>query len=105
MPEMWFTIRWPDGSQRACYSPSQSVADHLVPGKSYPLDDFLARCRTALTAASERVRQRYGFPCSRAQAELGTLECLGTSFAHVPCPTVTVIGFERDGLPPERTLP
>ena len=35
-------------------------------GANYPLADFVERSRTALDIASERVKAKYGFPCSRA---------------------------------------
>ena len=37
MPEMRFHVRWPDGRQEACYSPSLVVKDYLTPGQSYAL--------------------------------------------------------------------
>ena len=27
MPETWFHIRWPDGSEERCYSPSRVIKD------------------------------------------------------------------------------
>lgn len=74
MPEMRFHIRWPDGRREACYSPSLVVKDHLAVGRDYPLDEFLARARTALGIASERVRALYGFPCGRALSQLARIE-------------------------------
>ena len=70
MPEVHVRWRWPDGSARRCYSPSLVVTEHLEPGTTYPVDDFVARAHTALTEASDRVRTLYGFPCSRAAATL-----------------------------------
>ena len=74
MPEMRFHIRWPDGSRDACYSPSLVIKDHLAVGQDYPLDEFLTLSRLALGTASERVRQLYGFPCGRAEAQIARLE-------------------------------
>jgi uncharacterized repeat protein (TIGR04042 family) len=65
MPELCFVLRWPDGTRETCYSPSTVVRDHFEPGTLYPLPDFLARSRAALTAASDRVKAIYGTPCSR----------------------------------------
>ena len=42
--------------------------------------DFLARSRTALNAASDRVRQRFGFACSSAMDQLHEIEGWGRSF-------------------------
>jgi uncharacterized repeat protein (TIGR04042 family) len=74
MPEMHFTIEWPNGKRERCYSPSYIIEDYLVPGCSYPVPEFLERAAAALNGASERVRQRYGFACSSALDQLSALE-------------------------------
>lgn len=74
MPEMRFHIRWPDGRPEACYSPSLVVKDFFAPGETYTLDDFVGKARAALTIASERVREKYGFSCSSAMAQLARIE-------------------------------
>ncbi|MBH0237367.1 MSMEG_0570 family nitrogen starvation response protein [Methylobrevis albus] len=93
MPEMLFHVRWPDGRREACYSPSLVVKEHLQPGASYPLDDFLARSRTALTIASDRVQAKYGFACSRALGQLARIEAAAAGFA--PEAAVAVERFEE----------
>ena len=95
MPEMRFRIRWPDGTPETCYSPSLVVKDYLAPGESYPLADFLARSRTALRIASERVKAKYGHPCSRALAQLARIENAAETFAKVPDACVAVDAFEE----------
>lgn len=80
MPEMIFTIGWPDGSEEPCYSPSLVVKQHLAEGGTYLLPDFMQRVRAALTEASRRVQEKYGFPCSRALAQLRRLEEGATRF-------------------------
>ncbi|WP_419759235.1 MSMEG_0570 family nitrogen starvation response protein [Acidisoma sp.] len=95
MPEMIFDIRWPDDATEACYSPSLVVREHLAVGVAYPLPEFVARCRTALGIASERVEAKYGFPCSRAMAQLARLEARATSFAGTPDPVVHVLAFRE----------
>jgi len=69
MPEMTFTVEWPDGSLQQCYSPSLVMHDHLSTGESYPVADFVQRVDTALNEASRRVREKYGFACTSALAE------------------------------------
>ncbi|MGQ7843250.1 MSMEG_0570 family nitrogen starvation response protein [Granulosicoccus sp. 3-233] len=66
MPETRFEIRWPDQTTESCYSPSTVIKDYLEAGHDYPLNDFLQRCDTALSEASERVRKKYGYACSAA---------------------------------------
>lgn len=74
MPEVRFTIRWPDGTEEDCYSPSTVIHQHLSAGASYPLPEFLDRARAALTQASDRVAARYGFACSAAADQLSRIE-------------------------------
>jgi uncharacterized repeat protein (TIGR04042 family) len=93
MPEMHFTVRWPDGRDHTCYSPSLVVQEHLTPGQSYPLSDFLQRTHEALTIASERVRAKYGFACSRAMDQWADIEERAQHFKTQPEAQVKVIGF------------
>ncbi len=93
MPEMTFSVRWPDGTVSHCYSPSLVVREHLAVGQSYPLDDFVDRVRTALTIASDRVRSKYGFACTGAAAQLDEVERTAARFAGGNAPTVTIVGF------------
>ena len=74
MPEMRFRIRWPDGTSESCYSPSLVIKDFFSPGRTYPLADFVARSRSALNIASERVKAKYGFTCSSAMDQLARIE-------------------------------
>jgi uncharacterized repeat protein (TIGR04042 family) len=92
MPEMRFVIRWPDGRRESCYSPSLIVRDFLREGESYPVPDFLQRSREALQIASERVKAKYGYPCSLALGQLARIEAAATQFegqdgARVACET------------------
>jgi uncharacterized repeat protein (TIGR04042 family) len=81
MPEMHVRLRWPDGTRERVYSPSLVLAEHLEAGVAYPLDDFARRSRVALTEAGERVRARYGFPCTRAAASLAGIEARVRTYA------------------------
>ena len=95
MPEMRFRIRWPDGTSENCYSPSLVVKDYFSPGESYTLDDFLARSRTALAIASERVKAKYGHLCSLAAAQLARIEDTASVFSDTPSVRVMVESFEE----------
>ncbi|GAA4667555.1 MSMEG_0570 family nitrogen starvation response protein [Frondihabitans cladoniiphilus] len=66
MPEMTFDVRWPDGSESSCYSPSLVMHDFLDRGAVYALDEFVDRSSAALDLAGERVRATYGFVCTSA---------------------------------------
>jgi len=96
MPEMRFSARWPDGSRATYYSPSLVIAEYLAAGATYPLPDFVARSRTALHIASERVREKYGFACMRAAATLAAIEAKAAEFADAPGASVRVEDHERD---------
>jgi uncharacterized repeat protein (TIGR04042 family) len=95
MPEMRFSIRWPDGTQESCYSPSLVVKDFFAPGETYPLADFVTRARTALTIASERVKVKYGSPCTRALAQLARIEAAADGFAALSGARVAVDAFQE----------
>ena len=95
MPEMRFRIRWPDGSAESCYSPSLVVKDYFAVGTDYALADFLARSRSALTIASQRVEEKYGFTCSRAQAQLSRIETAAGAFTDLSGAHVSVDAFEE----------
>ena len=93
MPEMRFQIRWPDGAEENCYSPSLIIKDYFVPGETYSLSDFVARSRTALMIASDRVREKYGMACSRALGQLARIETTAGRFDVNG--DVTIIAFEE----------
>jgi uncharacterized repeat protein (TIGR04042 family) len=93
MPEMRFQIRWPDGATEQCYSPSLVIRDHLAVGETYSVHEFLRRSRIALTIASDRVREKYGFACARAMGQLARLEAAAGHFDDTTGDRVTVISF------------
>ncbi len=95
MPEMRFSVRWPDESVSHCYSPSLVVKEYLSVGESYPVNVFVVRCRTALEIASDRVRQKYGFACSSAAMQLAEIEEVARRFESNAEATVTVLGFRE----------
>jgi uncharacterized repeat protein (TIGR04042 family) len=95
MPELHFTLRWPDGARETCYSPSTVIREHYVAGKNYALADFLATSRAALNAASERVRVRYGSPCSLALGQLARIEATASRFAGQPDASVLFESFKE----------
>ena len=95
MPEMQFSVRWPDGSESLCYSPSLVVQDHVSEGATYPLADFLSRIGEALRIASDRVQRKYGMPCSRAIGQLAQINSRATGFAGDEAASVTVLRFLR----------
>lgn len=95
MPEMIFHISWPDGSTEQCYSPSLVIKEFLSIGETYAVPEFLQRSRTALTIASDRVREKYGFACSRAMGQLARLENGAKRFEATAGGGVTVTSFQE----------
>lgn len=94
MPEIHFHIQWPDGSVETCYSPSLVVQKYFTPDTVYPLPDFIARARTALGIASDRVQAKFGFPCSRALGQLERLEAKASIYlAQAPDSQVHFVKF------------
>ncbi|WP_116411078.1 MSMEG_0570 family nitrogen starvation response protein [Subtercola boreus] len=93
MPEMTFTVRWPDGSVADCYSPSLVMHDHLLVGESYPLAEFVYRTNTALDLASERVRAKYGFECTSARQQQSEIAVVASRFAAAPDARVEVLAM------------
>ena len=69
MPEVRFQLEWPDGQTSTLYSPSTVIFDYFRPGDSLLVSELEARGVEALRAASERVRARYGFACTRTDEE------------------------------------
>ena len=91
MPEVTFNIVWPDGSQEQFYSPSTVVNQYFQSGQIYELQDFVQRSRESLNLASERVRQRYGSPCSMAIAQLNRIETKAIQFDQEPTAPVKIM--------------
>ena len=69
MPEVRFQLEWPDGQSSTLYSPSTVIFDYFKPGDSLLVSELEERGVEALRAASERVRARYGFACTRTNEE------------------------------------
>ncbi len=93
MPEIHFKIQWPDGAQETCYSPSLVVKKYFTPENDYTLEDFVERSRTALNIASDRVKEKYGMPCSLAMRQLAKIETTASQYVDHSQPIVRVLEF------------
>lgn len=93
MPEIRFQIEWPDGVQETCYSPSLIVKQYFTLGESYSLEDFVARSRSALTIASDRVQAKFGYPCSLALGQLQRIETTAEQYRPLTNPQVRAVQF------------
>ncbi len=74
MPEVRLSLEWPDGLITELYSPSTVILEHLRPGETLPVAVLQTRGLAALHDASERVRARYGFACTRTDEEAAKLQ-------------------------------
>jgi putative flavoprotein involved in K+ transport len=96
MPEMHFSVRWPNGATSECYSPSYVIEEYLTVGQHYTVADFVARARRALNIASERVRERYGFACSSALDQLAVIEQAANALSpSEQLEQVVVLGIDK----------
>ncbi|MBF2002973.1 MAG: MSMEG_0570 family nitrogen starvation response protein [Synechococcales cyanobacterium M58_A2018_015] len=93
MPEMRFRIRWCDGTEELCYSPSLVVKKYFELHHTYDLEDFVQRARTALQIASDRVQAKYGYPCGLALGQLQQIEERAAQYRAVPDAQVEVLQF------------
>ena len=80
MPEVLLDLEWPDGRRTRFYSPSTVVLQHLPPGSELSVAELKEAGLLALAEASERVRARYGFACSRTDEERRNLERTSAGF-------------------------
>lgn len=80
MPEVICQIRWPDGTEDRCYSPSTIIRDYLAANASYSVTDFTTRVTTALDHAALRVKAVHGMRCTRADAEARRLSQIAKKF-------------------------
>lgn len=94
MPEMTFTVQWPDGARQQCYSPSLVMHEHLDVGAEYPVAEFVSRTTTALGIASDRVREKFGFACTSAAAQLAEIQSMARRIPEGRVQVVAMTGAE-----------
>ena len=93
MPEMWFEVRWPDGSSDTCYSPSLVIKDYFREGEGLPPGRF---SRAQPHGAQDRIRSgeaKYGRPCRLALGQLSAIETTASRFESDPDATVFCTRF------------
>lgn len=101
MPVVEFTLRWPDGEEQHCSSPSTVIFEHFESGQTFPVPELVARMRLALEAASERVRARYGFACTGAAEQLAAIEHAASRYGADAGPA-TVVQVGKPAIPEVR---
>ena len=98
MPELHMRVRWPDGQESLCYSPSSTIREFFTAGESIPLAAFVTRSRAALEHAGERVRAKYGYGCGHAAMQIELIERQAARFRQ-PGALVRIEGFSSDPAP------
>lgn len=73
MPEVYLPIEWPDKTTDRIYSPSTVINTYFKAGDQLSVAEFEVKIAEALTQASQRVKEKFGFECSSAMAELERL--------------------------------
>jgi uncharacterized repeat protein (TIGR04042 family) len=91
MPETYLHMRWPDGRTTQYYSPSSILLNYFDGGTSYPVPEFVRLARLAFDHASARVKEKFGYSCSRAAASLAAIEHYASGFTDQPEAAVTVL--------------
>ena len=89
MPETFFKVKWPNGQEQDCYSPSSVVSDYFTENTEYTLQDFISLSEKALNEASERVKLKFGFYCSSAADQLSQLKSKARQFE--PSEQITIL--------------
>ncbi|WP_205696786.1 MSMEG_0569 family flavin-dependent oxidoreductase [Conexibacter sp. SYSU D00693] len=95
MPEVHLVVRWPDGTAQRCTSPSTAIERFLAPAGRYPAEEFVRRATAGLDAAGERVRERYGFRCTAAEAQAEAIRDAAALHTEAPDATVVVESLKR----------
>ena len=88
MPAVSFVLRWPDGVEQRCTSPSTVIHAHLEAGMCFTVGELVDRTAAALDAASERVRERYGFACTGAAEQQAAIERAASRYAPGDAPAL-----------------
>ena len=91
MPEVNITVELPDGTTRHCYSPSSVVRTYFEKGDTLKAPEFCQKSRSALTEASARVKQKFGFECTAAASSLREIESWTAELAPDDLVTITSI--------------
>jgi uncharacterized repeat protein (TIGR04042 family) len=100
MPEVAFTIRWPDGTSFEGVSPSRTIERWLVEGAAYPRAELLRRVQIGLAESAERVRERYGFACTAAAEVAVAFTAEAGAPGRDPSELGTVVRGARPASPP-----
>ncbi len=93
MPAINFKVRWPDGSEDNCYSPSTVLHEHFKTGDQMSVSEFTKKAEQALGAASHRVQQKFGYFCSSAMDQLSAIKMKSQRFEDADTEQVKIISI------------
>nr|WP_296779584.1 MSMEG_0570 family nitrogen starvation response protein [Rhodococcus sp. (in: high G+C Gram-positive bacteria)] len=94
MPEMHFVVRWPDGREQSCYSPSLVMHDYLKSGTDYPVEEFVTLTSEALTVASDRVLAKFGMRCTSAAQQMDEIHDVSADYRTGAVRVLSMTGAE-----------
>lgn len=80
MPVTYVHIKWPNKQTDKIYSPSSVIEEYFNVGETLGVNEFLLKCNEGLAEASERVRKKFGYACTSAQAESLRITTMGKTF-------------------------
>jgi uncharacterized repeat protein (TIGR04042 family) len=80
VPEVGFTVRWPDGTSSSFWSPSRVLRSYFGAGTRLSVRQFVELGVAALDLADERVRQKYGFRCGGVAATVEAIRARAGDF-------------------------
>ena len=69
MPALNVDIEWPDGEVMTCYSPSTVVLEYFHVDAVLTVEKLVEASHEALSKASERVEEKFGFICKAATTQ------------------------------------
>ena len=105
MPEVELAVQWADGHLQDGIAPSRVIERYVVEGGVYGRDELCRRLRDGLDAASERVRERYGFACTAAAELSSELADGARRHGGGPSDPSTIVRLRRRDGRPEQTRP
>lgn len=94
MPVVRFDVMWPDATVTRCQSPSTIIRNFVTEGQAIPLAELMLRLEQGLNAASDRVREKYGFACSAAADQWDIIQTKAEQFKQTPTAVAQIIRID-----------
>lgn len=92
LPEVYFSLEWPDGEVSRYYSPSTAVREFFQAGDELTIDELVSTSAQAMRRASERVLEMRGFACTSAEGQLAEIVARAEGFGPAERVKVLEVG-------------